>query len=80
MKQTVDALIERAMTKAIEGSASLRFAEVTAVNTTNKTLTVDLAGASIANVPYMKQYTPTIGDQAWLLYQGSILVAIGCSA
>ena len=79
MKLTVDALIESAAQKAIESSASMRFADVLAVDTTAKTLTVDLAGESIANIPYMKQYTPTVGDRAWLLYQGSILVAIGCS-
>ena len=79
MKQTVDALMTRAAQKAIENSASMRFADVTAVDTTAKTLTVDLAGVSVANVPYMKQYSPTVGDRAWLLYQGSILVAIGCS-
>lgn len=80
MKQTIDALIERSMQKAIEGSASMRFGEVKAVDGTAKTLTVNLGGVDIANIPYMKQYTPTVGDQAWLLYQGSILVAIGCSA
>jgi len=80
MKQTVDALVERSVTKAIEGSASMRFGEVTAVDTTAKTLTVTLGGESLSSIPYMKQYAPTVGDQAWLLYQGSILVAIGCSA
>lgn len=79
MKQTVDALVERAAQKAVESSASIRFADVTAVNTTAKTLTVDLAGVSVANIPYMKQYTPAVNDRAWLMYQGSILVAIGCS-
>lgn len=80
MKQTVDALMLGAAQKAIGNSAVMRFADVTAVDTTAKTLTVDLAGVSVANVPYMKQYAPTVGDRAWLLNQGSILVAIGCSA
>ena len=51
MKQTVDALMTRAAQKAIENSASMRFADVTAVDTTARTLTVDLAGVSVANVP-----------------------------
>lgn len=79
MKETVDALMQQAVTKAIDEAAEMRFANVTAVNATAKTLTVDLAGVLVANVPYMKQYSPQIGERAWLLYQGSILVAIGCS-
>lgn len=73
--RSVDKIIDAAVSKSVTISVNLRFGKVTAV--TGRTVTVDLDGTSVPGVACMKSYTPTVGDRAWLLYQGSTLVAIG---
>ena len=70
-----DAVISRALEKANIENATLRFGVVKAITT--KTLTVTLGGADVPLVPFLKSYTPTVGDRVWLLHQGSTLVALG---
>jgi len=55
----------------------LRFGEVTAVD--GGLITVTISGASVGNIPVISTYTPTVGDRAWLLSQGSIMVALGAT-
>ena len=77
MRSTVDAIIDAA-TQATDGRyASLRFGDVTAVD--GGLISVDLAGASVGNIPVISTYTPTVGDRVWLLSQGSIMVALGAT-
>ena len=75
--RSADKIIDAAVGKAVTMAVTLRFGKVTAV--TGRTVTVDLDGTSVPGVACMKSYTPTVGDRAWLLYQGSTLVAVGCT-
>ncbi|MFZ9392575.1 MAG: hypothetical protein ACO28P_01345 [Ilumatobacteraceae bacterium] len=75
--RSADAIIKAAVRKSLTGSVSLRFAEVKAVS--GRTVTIDFDGTLVPRVPCLKSYTPTVGDRAWLLYQDSTIVAIGCS-
>jgi hypothetical protein len=77
--RTSDQVIAVAVQTAVSDSAVLRFGEVTAVN--GRLVTVTMDGADIPNVPCLGSYVdPTIGDRAWLLFQGSTLVAVGSNA
>jgi hypothetical protein len=40
---------------------------------------VNLAGTKIDHIPCIQSYHPNVGDRAWLLHQGSTLVAIGAT-
>lgn len=73
----VDTLIARSVERAQEGVVSLRFGKVTAVS--GATITVDLGGTPVAGVACLSSYAPKVNDRAWLLNQGSVLVAVGCT-
>lgn len=74
----LDAAVQAAAAKAVQASATLRFAQVTAVDTGARTLTVQLGEREIPGVPYMASYAaPDVDDVAWLLHQDSVLIAIG---
>ena len=74
--RSADAIISTAVQAAKEDTAVLRFADVTAVVAGKLTVTLD--GVSIAGIPVMASYaSPTAGDRAWIIKQGSVLVAIG---
>jgi len=76
MATTADLIIRTAVAEALDSSAVVRFAEVTAVS--GRTVTVDLAGVEVPGVACIGSYTdPQVGDRAWLLLQGSTLVAVG---
>ena len=75
--RSADLIIDTAVRKAKTESCTLRFAKVLAV--TGNTITIDLDGTHVPHVPHLKSYTPVIGDRAWLLYQGSTIVAVGCA-
>ena len=77
MRNLYDALLQSARDGAAIHNTTLRFGEVTAVS--SGTLTVRLAGEEIPFVPYMRGSNPQVGDWAWLLHQGSLLVCIGFS-
>jgi hypothetical protein len=72
-----DTVIQRSVEEAEDALVSLRFGTVKAV--TGSTLTVELVGTNVAGVAVLSSYTPKVGDRAWLLNQGSLLVAIGCT-
>ena len=75
--KSADIILATAQRAAMNDAVTLRFAEVTAVAA--KHITVDLDGIDVPNVPFLKSYTPTVGDRAWLLYQGTTLVALGAN-
>jgi hypothetical protein len=72
-----DAVMSRAVQSAHDSSVSMCFGRVKAV--TGNTITVNVGGVDVPNVPAMKQYTASVGEWAWCLRQGTLLVAIGCS-
>jgi hypothetical protein len=74
---TVDTIVQRSVAKAEDRVVTLRFGRVTAV--ADVSVTVDLAGTSVSDVSVLASYSPKVDDWAWLLSQGSQLVAIGCS-
>lgn len=73
----VDTIMGRSVEQAQQGVVSLRFGRVKQV--TGDTVTVTLGGIDVPNVSVLSSYTPKANDWAWLLRQGSLLVAIGCS-
>lgn len=73
----IDAAMGAAVEKSVNDAATVRFAEITAVDLVNLTVNIDLGGVPIINVPLMGGASPTVGDMGWLLYQGSMLVCIG---
>lgn len=73
----LDELLSRSVEAANDGSCVLRFGRVEAVG--DGTVTVALGGVPIPEIPCISSYNPSAGDWAWLLRQGSLLVAIGCS-
>ena len=68
MKQTVDALIERAKIEAVSQTTTLRFGEVASVDTAS--IMVTLEDSLVGPVPLMKGVTAESGDQAWMLPAG----------
>ena len=77
MKQTVDALVERAKIEALSQTTTLRFGEV--ASSSPSSIMVTLEDTLVGPVPLMKGVTAESGDQAWMLQQGSLLVCIGVS-
>ncbi len=75
--QLLDGTMRKATGEAIDAAAVIRFGSVTAVSTGTKTLTATMNGVTLRKVPYMKSYTPTVGDVVWLLHQNSTVIAIG---
>ncbi len=78
-----DAVLRAAVDTATSLSTTLRFGTITEVN--GDTVTVDLAGALCPNIPIMRAFgvatpTATVGDRAWLLHQGALMVCIGTTA
>jgi len=70
-----DAILKAAAQNARQSTAMLRFAEVVAVS--GRTVTVDLDGSELPGIPVAGSYTtPAIGDRAWLMMQGTTLIAI----
>ena len=72
-----DTVIQRSVEEAEDSLVSLRFGAVVAV--TGATITVELVGVNVTGVAVLSSYNPKVGDRAWLLNQGSLLVAIGCT-
>ena len=77
MRNLYDALLQTARDDSTFRNTSLRFGAVTDIDA--GTLTILLAGEEIPRVPYMRGSNPQVGDWAWLLHQGSMLVCIGFS-
>lgn len=73
----IDTLIARSVERAQEGVVSLRFGKVTAVS--GATVTVLLGDTAVPGVACLSSYAPKVNDRAWLLNQGSLLVAVGCT-
>lgn len=78
-----DAVLRAAVDEATSQSVTLRFGTVYSVN--GDTVTVDLGGTLCRNIPIMRAFgvaTPTanVGDRAWLLHQGALMVCIGTTA
>ena len=74
---SVDALVSRAVQQATENSLTIVFGRVKAI--TGRTLTVQIGGVDVPGVPRMKSYNAALGEWAWCLRQGTLLVAIGCT-
>ncbi len=72
-----DTVLERSLELSDSTLVSLRFGRVKALS--GNTVTVTLAGVDIPGVACLSSYVPKAGDWAWLLQQGSLLVAIGSS-
>lgn len=72
-----DAVLLRAVQSAQDGSVSMCFGRVKAV--TGNTITVNVSGVDVPNVPVISSYNATAGEWAWCLRQGTLLVAIGCT-
>lgn len=77
MKQIVDAVVARAMIESASNAARLRFGLVTAV--TDGFVSVDLGGLTIDNVATPNDVLASVGQQAWMIQQGTILVLMGVS-
>lgn len=73
----VDTIVARSVERAQEGVVSLRFGKVTAVS--GASITVELGDIAVPGVACLSSYTPKVNDRAWLLNQGSLLVAVGCT-
>lgn len=73
--KTSDLVISEAVQRAQDSLVTLRFADVTAVD--GRTVTVLLDGVSVPDVPCLGTYDPTVDDRAWLLVQGTTIVALG---
>ena len=72
-----DALLARSVSAATEGSVTLEFGRITAVN--GARATVRVGAVDVPGVPVMKPYNAATGDWAWMLRQGTLLVVIGCT-
>lgn len=77
MRRAVDAFVERAKTEALARSASLRFGPVVSVGAGSVMVTLD--GVEVGPVPLIDGVSASVGAQAWMLQQGSLLVCIGTS-
>ena len=75
MRNVFDAVMASARDSASFNNTTLRFGSVIAVN--GASATVHLAGEDIPFVPVMRGVNPQVGDWAWMLHQGSLLVVIG---
>ena len=75
MRNVFDAVMASARDSASFNNTTLRFGSVLAVN--GASATVHLAGEDIPFVPVMRGVNPHVGDWAWMLHQGSLLVVIG---
>jgi hypothetical protein len=73
----LDAAQESARQVATQQSVTLRIGKVLTVDTTARTMSVELLGTTVRAVPYMRSYTPAVNDVVWLLHQNSLLIAIG---
>lgn len=74
---TPDTIVAKSVEQAQENVVTLRFGRV--VDVTGDTVTVSLSGADVFGVACLSSYVPKKGDWAWLLRQGSLLVAVGSS-
>lgn len=73
-----DAIIARAVRKATDDTAVMRFGVVKAVEPDGRHVTVTLGDVDIPHVACVGSfYNPVVGARAWLVMQGSTLVAIG---
>lgn len=72
-----DTIVAKSVEQAQDGVVSLRFGRVKSVE--GDTVTVNLAGVDVPGVATLSSYSPKAGDWAWLLRQGSLLVAVGAS-
>lgn len=72
-----DTIVQRSVDKAQEGVVTLRFGRVKSA--ANGSIVVLLAGVEVSGVACLSSYIPKPNDWAWLLKQGSLLVAVGCS-
>ena len=77
MKQIVDAVVARSMIESGANAARLRFGEIVAV--TDGFVSVDLGGTLVDSVAFPNGVTPSVGQQAWMIQQGTILVLMGVS-
>lgn len=75
--KALDEVLLRAVSEAREGSVTLEFGRVKAV--AGNKITVTLGGVDVPGVPVMKSYNAAVGEWAWCLRQGTLLVAIGCT-
>jgi len=75
VKQTVDALVERAKVEAVARTATMRFGPVVA--TGDGVIFVRLDGEEVGPVPVLNGGVVDVDDQAWMLQQGSTLVCFG---
>ena len=73
----LDQTVQGAKAAAIEASCQLRFATVTDVDDGTGTLTCELAGVILRDVPYLAGNPVNTGDAVWLIHQGPTVVALG---
>jgi hypothetical protein len=73
----LDQVMLRSVQQAQESSVTLLFGRIKVAGT--RTVTVTLNGVDVPKVPVMKSYNAAVGDWAWLLRQGTLLIAIGCT-
>ena len=77
MKQIVDAVVARSMIESGANAARLRFGEIVAV--AEGSVSVDLGGTLVDNVSAPNGLTGAVGQQAWMIQQGTILVLMDVS-
>lgn len=73
----IDVIVERTILAAREASLELKFGRVKSLK--GRTAVITLDGVDVPSVPVMASYNAKAGDLAWLLQQGSTLIAIGCT-
>lgn len=73
----IDVIVDRTIQAAREAALELKFGRVKSLK--GRTAVVTLDGVDVPGVPVIASYNAKAGDLAWLLQQGSTLVAIGCT-
>lgn len=59
------------------GTVRVRFGQVTASGVSAVTVTVGGGSASVADVPFLKSYTPVVNDTVVMLTDGYDLIVLG---
>jgi hypothetical protein len=73
-----DAIIAHAVRKSLNDSAVMRYGTVKEVAPDGRHVTVTLGDVDVPNVACVGSfYNPVVGARAWLVIQGTTLVAIG---
>jgi hypothetical protein len=72
-----DEVLLRSVQDATQNTLTIQFGRVKTVG--EKSLTVTIGGVDVPGVAYPTSYNAKQGEWAWLLRQGTLLVAIGAT-